>query len=173
MSGQSFIKTLLLSLVFLSVTAVVAGAGKVGDRKQGPGPALRSAMITEGQPVEITAEKLTADNKAHTAVFEGTVVARQGKVTLYADWMKVSYSEAGDVRKIQARGNVKLIKEARRITSEEAVYYKEEQMIVFTGNPVATEGNSTISGSRMVYYIGDDRSVVENSRVIIKKQNGP
>ena len=73
----------------------------------------------------------------------------------------------------RSRGNVKLIKDAREITSGEAIYYRELQKIDFTGNPVATEGNSTISGDRMVYYIASDRSEVENSRVIIKKQNGP
>lgn len=177
MSGQSFIKTLLLFFVFLLVTSGMAGAQKSKDGKVVRGStdsSLRTAVASDKEePVEITAETLIADNRAHTAVFEGTVVARQGKITLYADWMKVFYSEAGDVGKIEARGNVKLVKDAREITSGEAVYYKELQKIVFTGNPVATEGNSTISGDRMVYYIASDRSEVENSRVIIKKQNGP
>ncbi len=175
MSGQSFIKTLLVFFVFLFVTEVMAVAQKPDDRNGLPVPndaSLRTAVVSDEEPVEITAEKLIADNRAHTAVFEGTVVARQGKITLYADWMKVFYSEAGDVGKIEAKGNVKLVKEAREITSGEAIYYRKLQKIVFTGNPVATEGNSTISGDRMVYYIADDRSEVENSRVIIK-QNGP
>ncbi len=176
MSGRSSIKILLLFFVFLFVAAVMAGAREPDAGKGVSGPAdssPRSAVASDEGPVEITAEKLVADNRAHTAVFEGTVVARQGKITLYADWMKVFYSETGDVRKIEARGNVKLIKGAREITSGEAVYYRELQKIVFTGNPVATEGNSTISGDRMVYYITNDRSVVENSRVIIKRQNDP
>ncbi|VAX26743.1 hypothetical protein MNBD_NITROSPIRAE02-1597 [hydrothermal vent metagenome] len=176
MSGQSFTKTLLVFFFILFVTAGMAGAQKPEASKDVQGStdsSLRTAVISDEEPVEITAEKLIADNRAHTAVFEGSVVARQGKITLYADWMKVFYSEAGDIRKIEARGNVKLVKDAREITSGEAIYYKELQKIVFTGNPVATEGNSTISGDRMVYYITNDRSVVENSRVIIKKQNGP
>ena len=176
MSGQSFIKTLLVLFFFLFITAGMAGAQKPDDGKVVAGSgdsSLRTSGASDEEPVEITADKLIADNRAHTAVFEGTVVARQGKITLYADWMKVFYSEAGDIRKIEARGNVKLVKDAREITSGKAIYYKELQKIVFTGNPVATEGNSTISGDRMVYYITNDRSVVENSRVIIKKQNGP
>jgi len=176
MSGQSFIKTLLLFFVFLLVTSGMAGAQKSDDGKVVQGStdsSHRTAVASDEEPVEITAETLIADNRAHTAVFEGTVVVRQGTIKLYADWMKVFYSEAGDVGKIEARGNVKLVKDAREITSGEAVYYKELQKIVFTGNPVATEGNSTISGDRMVYYIASDRSEVENSRVIIKKQNGP
>ncbi|VAX31476.1 hypothetical protein MNBD_NITROSPIRAE03-1371 [hydrothermal vent metagenome] len=176
MSGQSFIKTLLLFFVFLLVTSGMAGAQKSDDGKVVRGStdsSHRTAVASDKEPVEITAETLIADNRAHTAVFEGTVVVHQGTITLYADWMKVFYSEAGDVGKIEARGNVKLVKDAREITSGEAVYYKELQKIVFTGNPVATEGNSTISGDRMVYYIASDRSEVANSRVIIKKQNGP
>ncbi len=176
MSGQSFIKTLLLFFVFLLVTSGMAGAQKSDDGKVVRGStdsSLRTAVASDKEPVEITAETLIADNRAHTAVFKGTVVVHQGTINLYADWMKVFYSEAGDVGKIVARGNVKLVKDAREITSGEAVYYKELQKIVFTGNPVATEGNSTISGDRMVYYIASDRSEVENSRVIIKKQNGP
>ncbi len=169
MSGLSSIKmavpVVLLAILSVAVPAAFAASGEP--------QAATSAPAAGRQPVEITAERLTADNRAHTAVFEGSVVARQGEVTLYADWMKVFYSGSGDVREIRARGNVKLTKGGREITSEEAVYYRDEQKVVFSGNPVAAEGNGTISGSRMVYYLVDDRSVVEDSRVIIKGGDGP
>ncbi len=169
MSGLSSIKVVvpvvLLAILSVAVPAAFAASGEP--------QAATSPPAAARQPVEITAERLTADNKAHTAVFEGSVVARQGEVTLYADWMKVFYSGSGDVREIRARGNVKLTKGGREITSEEAVYYRDEQKVVFSGNPVAAEGNGTISGSRMVYYLVDDRSVVEDSRVIIKGGDGP
>ncbi|NOZ24621.1 MAG: lipopolysaccharide transport periplasmic protein LptA [Nitrospirae bacterium] len=168
MSGRYSISILGILLVLLvalpSVSEPATGTGKQGDGTAGR---------PEELPVEITAERLTADNRTHTAVFEGTVVAKQGDVTLYADWMKVFYSDSGDVSKIEAKGNVRLTRGGREISSEEAVYYRKEQTVVFTGNPVAKEGNSMISGSRMIYYLGDDRSVVENSRVIIKRRNGP
>ncbi len=162
MSGRSFFNFLLILSLVLFHAALVSGAEK-RDREG----------TSRDEPVEITADRLTADNNTGTAVFEGSVVARQGGLTLHADWMKVIYSDQREIKEIQARGRVRLTQDGREITSDEAVYYRNEQMVVFTGNPVAREEKSTVTGSRMTYYIEEGRSVVENTRVIIKELKGP
>ncbi|MFO0752632.1 MAG: LptA/OstA family protein [Thermodesulfovibrionales bacterium] len=122
-------------------------------------------------PTVITSESLTADNKARTALFEGSVVARKGDMTLFADKMLVSYTDekgSGTIRKIDAEGNVKLVKGDRVVTSRFVTYFAEpEEHAVFTGEPKATEGENVVTGSKMIYYFGNDRSVVQNSRVFL------
>ncbi|MCC6346826.1 MAG: LptA/OstA family protein [Nitrospirales bacterium] len=122
-------------------------------------------------PTVITSESLTADNKARTALFEGSVVAKKGDMTLFADKMLVSYTDekgSGTIRKIDAEGNVKLVKGDRVVTSRLATYFAEpEEHAVFTGDPKATEGENVVTGSKMTFYFSNDRSVVQNSRVFL------
>jgi lipopolysaccharide export system protein LptA len=132
---------------------------------------------TEKEPTIITSEILTADNKAKTALFERSVIAKKGDMTLFADKMLVYYSEDKDgstsIKRIDAEGNVKLIKSDRVVVSKVATYFAEpEERIIFTGEPKATEGENIVTGTRMTYYLKDDRSIVENSKVILIDKKG-
>lgn len=122
-------------------------------------------------PITVTAESLTADNKAHTALFEKNVVVRTQDMTIAADKMLIFYKEdGGEVTKIEATGNVRLIKESRVITAQNAIYYADEDKVVFTGEPKAIDGDNVVTGSTMTYLIKEDRSRVENSRVFLKNK---
>lgn len=122
-------------------------------------------------PITVTSETLTSDNKAHTALFERNVIAKTTDMTIYADRMLVYYKEnTGEVTKIEASGNVKLYKNTRLITSHNATYYAVEDKVVFTGEPRAVDGENIIIGSTMTYYIAEDRSHVENSKVYLKNK---
>jgi len=127
-------------------------------------------LLDSKGPVVITSTTLTADNKARTALFEGSVIARSENMTLYSDKMLVFYTEAGKIIKIEAEGNIRLIKGERVITSSAATYLAEEEKVIFTGQPRAMEGSSVVTGTRMIYLLKEDRSIVENSKVIIKKE---
>jgi lipopolysaccharide export system protein LptA len=119
-------------------------------------------------PTVITSERLMADNRAGTAVFEGSVVAKNNGMTLYSDKMEVFYAKGGDVEKIVAYGRVKLVRAERVVTSEHAEFYASEQKVIFTENPRAVEGGNVVTGTKMTYLIEEDRSLVENSRVFIE-----
>lgn len=122
-------------------------------------------------PITITADTLTADNKAHTALFENSVVAKTTDFTLHADKMLVFYKEdGGAVTKIEATGQVKVLRETRVITSKAAVYFAEEEKIIFTGDPRAMDADNMVSGTKMTYFMTNDRFLVENSKVILKSR---
>jgi lipopolysaccharide export system protein LptA len=127
----------------------------------------------------ITSKSLTADNNAKTALFTGHVVAKKGDKTFYADRMLVYYVESGDgensnIDRIEADGHVKLVRNDRVMTSDKVIYYAgADERAVFTGSPRATEGKNLVTGTIMTYYMKDDRSVVENSKVfIVDKDQG-
>jgi lipopolysaccharide export system protein LptA len=122
-------------------------------------------------PITVTSETLTADNKEHTALFEKNVVAKTTDMTIHSDWMLVYYNEqGGDVTKIEAKGNVKVYREGKVITSKEATYFASEEKVVFTGSPRAIDGENVVTGSKITYFTKDDRSIVENSKVILKNK---
>lgn len=148
---------LLLSIVYIFLFLPVAR----GEDK----------LLGSKGPIVITSSTLTADNKARTALFEGSVIAKSENMTLYSDRMLVYYTETGKITKIEATGHIKLIKDERVITSDSAVYLAGEELVIFTGEPRAMEGKSVVTGTKMTYFLNDDRSIVENSKVIIKKEH--
>lgn len=127
-------------------------------------------------PTVITSETLTTDSKAHTALFEKNVVAKKGDMTLYADKMLVYYSDekgSSNIKRIDAEGNVKLVKGDRVVTSKFAVYFADpEEHVIFTGDPRATQGENVVTGTKMTYFMKDDRSIVENSKVLLVERKG-
>ncbi|HHN64758.1 MAG TPA: lipopolysaccharide transport periplasmic protein LptA [Nitrospirae bacterium] len=161
MSMRSFISIFFCIIVILMLLPASQPFAGEADRKNAP-------FFSERGPIEITSERLQADSNKNIAIFEGNVVAKQGQTRLYARWMKVKYDKDGQVEEIHAKGEVRLVKLDRVVTSDEAVYFSNEGKIVFTGSPVAEDKKSTVRGSKMVYYIKDGRSIVENSTVLIK-----
>lgn len=127
-----------------------------------------ASAAVKGNPIVITSQTLTADNKNNTAVFEGSVVATSEDIVIHSDAMKVSYNEdLGEITEIHAYGNVKVEKKERAIFSKEAVYLEREKKIIFTGEPRAVEGENVITGSQIIYFLKDDRTIVESSNVVI------
>lgn len=141
-------------LVFFSLCSRSAGEEKL--------------IETKG-PITITSSTLTADNKAHTALFEGSVMAKTETTTIHADKMLVHYTDAGKVTKIEATGHVRLVKGERVITSDEATFLADEEKVIFTGQPKAVEGTTMVTGTKMIYLMKEDRSLVEQSRVFMEK----
>jgi lipopolysaccharide export system protein LptA len=132
-----------------------------------------SNITPEKKTIIITSKTLTADNKNNTAVFEGSVVAKTGDITMHSDKMAVFYDKSeNNIDTIHATGNVKVHKNERALFSDKAVYFDADEKIVFTGNPKAIEGNNVISGTKIIFYFRDDRAVVEGSKVILQNKEG-
>jgi lipopolysaccharide export system protein LptA len=124
------------------------------------------------QPIIITSQTLIADNNLNTVTFEGTVVAKNEDITIYSDKMEVFYNNSlGEITKIYASGNVRALKDARTIFSEEAMYLGEEDKIIFTGEPKAVDGENVITGTEIIYFIKKNRTIVKASRVVLKREH--
>jgi len=118
-------------------------------------------------PITIKSNDLAADNKGKIAVFSGKVVAKQGDVTIFCDQMTVHYGDVqGDVEKIEADGNVRIVQENRIGLSSHAVYESKLGKITLTGgSPKVMQGTDTVSGEIITYFIDDERSNVSGGRV--------
>jgi lipopolysaccharide export system protein LptA len=149
----------------------------------------------------ITAQKMTVRNQDSKAIFEGAVVLIKGSLVVHSDRMVVSFrpAETGGKEKsdeaqaepsgqkreampsvsnrsvsmIEATGRVKIEKDDGRATCQKAVYYQDEEKIVLTGDPVAWQQGTRVSGKRITMFLAEDRSVVEGgSHVTIEGEAG-
>ncbi len=155
MSKRFSVISLAISIVILHLAAAGVNAQEVKEKITGP--------------ITVTSETLLNDNVKHTALFEKNVVARTTDMTIYSDKMLVYYREqGGEVTRIDATGNVRVYKSNRLITSQAAIYYADEDKVVFTGEPRAVDGENVVTGTVITYYVKDDRSFVEHSKVFLK-----
>jgi lipopolysaccharide export system protein LptA len=77
------------------------------------------------------------------------------------------------VSMIEATGRVMIEKDEGRATSQKAVYFADEEKIVLTGEPVAWQKGTRVTGQKITMYLAEDRSVVEGgSRVQIEQVQG-
>jgi lipopolysaccharide export system protein LptA len=77
------------------------------------------------------------------------------------------------IRMVEATGRVRIEKEGGRATCQKAEYYEEEKKIILTGDPVAWQSGTRVSGKRITMFLEEDRSVVEgNSQVTIEGEAG-
>ncbi|MBM4300391.1 MAG: hypothetical protein FJ121_02510 [Deltaproteobacteria bacterium] len=139
-------------------------------------------------PLRITAARLEADQKEGIIMFSGEVKAIYGDATLYADQLRVYFkakpeppkgaakppqekaepSPLGDlgaekIDRIVAKGNVRMVQEDRVATGNEAIYYKDRDEVVLTGNPQVWRAENTLKGERIIFNLKTDKALVESS----------
>jgi lipopolysaccharide export system protein LptA len=176
----------LWSMATVSHAALEASSNGATD------PALGTTVVYQ---------KMTFKNQQSQAVFDGAVVLTRGTLIVYSDRMVVSFrnqeadvdsKKASDAAKIaatpakgpetvsnravsliEATGRVKIEREAGNATCQKAVYYRDEDKIVLTGDPVAWDKGTRVSGKRITMFLAEDRTVVEGgSHVRIEPEGG-
>ena len=73
-------------------------------------------------------------------------------------------------------GHVKIEKDNGKATCEKAVYFSDDEKIVLTGDPVAWEKGTRVSGKQITMFLAEDRSVVEGGshvRIEGEEKNAP
>jgi lipopolysaccharide export system protein LptA len=65
------------------------------------------------------------------------------------------------ISRIEATGRVKIEKQDGRATCQRAVYYEDEKKIVLTGEPVAWQKGTRVTGRQITMFLDEDRSLVE------------
>lgn len=115
-------------------------------------------------PIVITSVKMRSDQKANHVTFTGNVVAKRGSLTISSDEMTVYNIQEKKAEKIVARGHVQIKSERRFASGDRAVYIKKEGKIVLTGNPRAWENDNEISGTKMIFFVDDDKFIVLGSK---------
>jgi lipopolysaccharide export system protein LptA len=123
--------------------------------------ASQSGKVRSNLPINVKSNEMNADNKGKTAIFSGKVVAKQGDITIFSDKLFVSYADSnGDVDKVEAYGNVRIIQLNRTGFADKAVYDSRNGSIVLTGSPRVVQGGDSVSGKVITYFVDDEKSEV-------------
>jgi lipopolysaccharide export system protein LptA len=69
-------------------------------------------------------------------------------------------ADTNEIEKANAKGNVRIIKQNRTATCEEAFFDNLKGEIILKGNAVVTSGKDKVEGDVVTYYVNEDRAVV-------------
>ncbi len=164
-------KTLVILIAFLLAAVVQTAHAKNGFKEQ--------FGSKKSGPIHVVSDRLEAYNEQKMAVFIGNVVATEGDKVIKSDQLYIFYKqdedkakakkspkandEAGDLDRIEAKGNVRVTQGTKIITGEHAVYLNDDQKITVTGNPVMKDGANTVKGDKIIFLLDENRGIVESS----------
>ena len=75
--------------------------------------------------------------------------------------------EKREISSITALHDVALTRGLRMITSQQVVYFRKEEKMVFTGEPMVRENNDEVRGQKITVYLKDDRALVEGGAAVL------
>ena len=149
----------LMLMLLLSFTPSYGAAAKDDAKKKSGGTAFE---FNRKDPIYITSDWMEVDQKKNTITYKGRVVTIQADMTMRSETLKAFYEpEMKQMKEIVAEGKVQATQGDRVATGDKAVFDDKSKTVTLTGNPVMRQGNSQVSGTRIIYYVEGDRAVVE------------
>jgi lipopolysaccharide export system protein LptA len=143
------------------------------ETKKGGDGALFEA--NKKDPILISAERMEVDRKKASISYKGKVVAVQGEMTMKSDSLTAHYTapDMKELKEIVADGKVHVTQGDRVATGAKAVFNGQNQTLSLIGNALVRQGNSEVSGSRIVFYIEKDLVVAEGGNDRVKSKIFP
>jgi len=153
-------------LLIVSPSLVPAGEPSPKAKKTESGERLE---VSRKEPIHITANQMEVDQKKNTIIYRGNVMTTQGDMSMRSEILTAVYSlEMKGLQTVVAEEKVQISQSGRTATGGKAVFNGQEQTITLTGDPVIHHGNSQISGSRIIFFIEEDRVTVEGGKERVK-----
>jgi outer membrane protein assembly factor BamD len=124
-------------------------------------------------PIEIDGDSGESLEKGKTLTFKGNVVAKQispdpaQTFYLFCDRLTAYTTEdTKEIEKLEARGNVRLVKQDKTATSQQAFYSrtKEKSQVVLKGDVVIFLGSDKLSADTVTYFVEEDRFLVQGDK---------
>ncbi len=124
-------------------------------------------------PIDISADKLDVQDAQKTALWTGSVEARQDSNTLRADRMTVYFAgpktgangqmgkDWGEIQRMIAEGRVFFITPQEVARGERAVYDITTDRITMTGGVVVTRGQNVLKGSTLLIDVKSGHSTFD------------
>ncbi|MBW1679269.1 MAG: hypothetical protein JRJ08_03870 [Deltaproteobacteria bacterium] len=120
-----------------------------GPEKKSPKPKSRLSY----QPINITSDRMEADNRNRTVSFFGNVVAKREDMVIFSDRISTFYTKPGQIKKIIARGNVKINQHDRIATCQEATFF-QPSLIFLNEDKIDIEGGKQNRVNAIIYPMG-------------------
>jgi lipopolysaccharide export system protein LptA len=135
------------------------------------GPALgqQSSLRSHDSnaPVDVGAERIEVQDRANRAIFSGSVVARQGNLTLNSARLTVIYANGPasgsnvQIQRLEASGGVTLHSPTETARSNFAIYDLNSRLVTMIGAVVLDQGSNHVQGGRLVLDLDSHRAVMD------------
>ena len=134
-----------------------------------------------GLPVDVTADSMEYSADKNTVVFHGNVEAIRGDFKMWSDKLTLMLKSkgnkdekpakkansmanaAGDLDRVIAEKNVRFKNGTQHGTADKATYLAQKNILVLEGDPVLHDGDNSIRGNVIRYFLNENRSVIEGS----------
>ncbi|SLN23220.1 Lipopolysaccharide export system protein LptA precursor [Oceanibacterium hippocampi] len=144
------------------------------------GPAAAQSQMSgigsSDAPIDITSDTLEVQQDKQLAIFTGNVRATQGDMLLNSSRLDVYYVGknsdgttggglgSGDVKRLEAYGDVFLSTTGETAQGDLGIYDLEKRVFILEGNVVLNQGDNVLRGQRMVWNLDTDRIVVDAAK---------
>src|SRR6266705_2700607 len=120
--------------------------------------------LNKKDPIYITADWMEVDQNKNTITYKGRVVTIQADMTMRSEALIAYYDpETKQMRQIVAEGKVNATQGNRVATGEKAVFDDKSKTVTLTGNPVMRQGNSQVTGTKVIFYTEQEKAVAEGA----------
>jgi len=146
-----------------------------GAVKDSPGLLGNQPALSKQAPVRITSDKMVYNQAENSVVFQGNVHGTHTDMAIWAERITAFFSDKknkdqkqdkgpgdfGDtIERIVAEGNVRLVANKNEGACAKLTYMVAEGVIRMDGNPILREGQNTVRGESIKFYIRENRSEV-------------
>jgi lipopolysaccharide export system protein LptA len=144
-----------------------------------PASAQDRRLVSREVPTNISAMRMSYDAGKQQVIFEGNVKVVRPDFELDADRLTLYLKDrpatpeddaqdgdllvgmsGGEIDRLVVQGNVKMRKDGRTGSCGKATYYVDRELLVMDQNPVLHEGENSIRGNVIKFYVAENRSEV-------------
>jgi lipopolysaccharide export system protein LptA len=154
---------LLLAGIHSPVEAGEAAPAKADTKKQSK---TGGSDAAKQKPIFVSSDRMEVDRQKNVLIYVGRVVVIQADMTMRSDKLTTYFdADLQQMKEAIAEGkHVQVTQGDRVATGTKAVFDGVTQTITMTGNPVMRQGNSEVSGERIIYFMTEDRAIVESGK---------
>lgn len=164
MSSMKRVTLILTGLAGLSIAGIAMAQGATSALKGHNADA----------PIDVTAERIEAQDRADRAIFSGNVKVRQGELTLDTQRLTVNYTTVGglDIKRLDASGGVLVRSPTETAKGNFGIYDTDRKLITLIGAVQLNRGGSQINGQRLTIDLNSGRAVVDGGQAGIGQSGG-
>jgi lipopolysaccharide export system protein LptA len=144
---------IILAAALLLASGVAAAQGNISALKGHDSKA----------PIDLSADRAEAQDRADRAIFAGNVIVKQGDLTLRTARLTLAYANDNgiDINRIDASGGVIVTSPSETARGDFAVYDLNDGLITMVGNVRLERGGSFLSGARLTIDLDSGRAVMD------------
>ena len=140
-------------------------------------PANRAPLATPENPVDVSCDNGSMNGNLRQFICIGHVrMIRNGgkpnETTVTCERSVAHYvgKDATQVTRLECFGNVEAVSGDRWARGDHADYDTVKEILVMTGNPEARQGNNTMHGERVVFYVDTDLIEVQKVKGVLESK---